>query len=236
MSDNSKKLTVEILPRTQYFQFLHTEVYEQQWNYIASLCYHRASGVCEYCGSEEGLVYHTAWKYNVETKLATVAGVELMCGKCYQAKSIDNLFIKPKAHDDLINHLIKVNDMSFNNAKNEVAQAYKACIERSKVLWVMDVLKQKSWLDEKSPVSGFEQMESEIEQLKGKFIDRLADGEDAGRLALLFDNYPRYGFREQNLVVQKEHLSQCLRELQVRFKDRAGLSLMEVMGVVLPFG
>lgn len=236
MSDNSKKLTVEILPRTQYFQFLHTEVYEQQWNYIASLCYHRASGVCEYCSSDENLVYHTAWKFENETKTATVAGVELMCGKCYQAKSIDNLFIKPKAHDDLISHLIKVNEMSFNDAKNAVAQAYKDCIERSKVLWVMDVSKQQKWLNDKSPVVGFEQIENEIEQLKARFVERLAGGEDAGRLALLFDNYVRIGFREQNIAMQKEHLSQCLRELQVRFKDRVGLGLMEVMGCVSPFG
>lgn len=235
MSDNSKKLTVEILPRTQYMQFLHTEVYEQQWDYIASLCYHRASGVCEYCDSEENLMYHTAWKYDNSTKLATVAGVELMCEKCYQAKSIDNLFIKPKAHDDLINHLIKVNDISFNDAKNEVAQAYKECIERSKVIWVMDVSRQKAWLNEKSPVAGFDQDELEIEHLKGKFIERLTDGEDVSKLALLFDNYVRIGFREQNLAVQKEHLSQCLRELQVRFKDKSGLSLMDVMGVVSPF-
>lgn len=235
MSENHKKLTVDITTRTQYIQFLHTEVYEQQWNYIASLCYHRAGGVCEYCSSDENLVYHTAWKFENETKTASVAGVELMCGRCYQAKSIDNLFIRPQAHDDLISHLIKVNDMSFNDAKNSVSQAYKDCIERSKVLWVMDVSKQKKWLNEKSPVAGFEQIENEIEQLKSKFIERLADGEDAGRLALLFDNYPRYGFREQNLAVQKEHLSQCLRELQARFKDRVGLGLMEVMGVVSPF-
>lgn len=120
--------------------------------------------------------------------------------------------------------------MSFNDAKTEVAQAYKDCIERSKVIWVMDVSKQKSWLNEKSPVAGFEQAELEIEQLKGKFIERLADGEDASKLALLFDNYVRIGFREQNLAVHKEHLSQCLRELQARFKDRVGLGLMEVMG------
>lgn len=236
MSENHKKLTVCIMPRTQYIQFLHTEVYEQQWNYIASLCYHRASGVCEYCSSDENLVYHTAWKFENETKTVSVAGVELMCGRCYQAKSIDNLFIRPQTHDDLISHLIKVNDMSFNDAKNAVAQAYKDCIERSKVIWVMDVSKQKSWLDAKSPVVGFEQIESEIEQLKSEFIKRLADGEDAGRLALLFDNYPRYGFREQNLMVQKEHLTGCLNELQARFGDRAELSLMGVMGCVSPFG
>lgn len=236
---SNKILTVDVVPHTLNIKHLHTEIYRQQWDLISRVAYQRAGGQCECCGSTEGLVYHTAWDYNFEDKVSTVAGLELLCNDCYRAKSLDPFFAAKDAREmDLLNYLIKVNNWGWEQSRLHIEQSIKDCSERFKILWRVDLTKQKSWLMNKSPAPvKFLGLEADILKLKLQIGEYLADDQDARLLEPMLENYTRVGFREDNLVLLKSYLQERLGMLKKRFgKADGALTLFEVSEVVAEAG
>lgn len=229
-----KTLVVNVLPFTQNVKHLYTEIYQDQWELIASLAYKRAGGVCEYCGSDQGLVYHSAWSHDASCKVASLDAIELMCGDCYRAKSLDAFFAAKEVRDiNLLNYLMSANQQKWEYAKANIDDALKRGLESSVILWRIDIGKQKSWVLSKLPIpQEYEEKEKEVLSLRSSICEYLAPDQNPENLEYSLANYARIGFREQNIQVEISYLKECLARLKKYQGDKRKMNCFEVSEVI----
>lgn len=138
------RLTVELVPRTCWFENIRSNVTKEQWNYLKKKTSEKANRKCEICGGrgpQWPVECHEIWQYDDANHIQRLNGLVALCPSCHEVKHIGFTQLKGKELEATA-HLAIVNGWSCHAAEKYIKQAFEVWTERSKKSWVLDI----SWL------------------------------------------------------------------------------------------
>jgi 5-methylcytosine-specific restriction endonuclease McrA len=144
------KLTIELVPRTCWYSNVRSNVTKNEWDVIRKKSYEHANHVCEICGdvgTNQGVRHnvecHEIWDYNDETKEQTLLGLISLCPYCHKSKHVGLAQINGELHI-VVNQLMKVNDITEDEALNYINKSFDIWSKRSNFEWKLntDYLKE----------------------------------------------------------------------------------------------
>lgn len=140
------KLTIELVPRGQWFDNVRKAVKPSQWNGIKTACFVKAGYRCEIChgkGKKHPVECHERWHYDDDKKVQTLLGVISLCPSCHRVKHIGNAarmgYLIPA-----LKHMAKVNNWPIHMAEAYADVCMNQWQWRSEFEWTVDM----SWLNE----------------------------------------------------------------------------------------
>lgn len=146
------KLTIELVPRTCWYSNVRSNVTTAEWDRLRKDSYAKAGHKCEVCGDtgknqgyRHNVECHEIWQYDDVNKKQTLVGMISLCPRCHEVKHIGLAQIKGRFAEAL-EQLMKVNDISQEEAMAYVNESFETWAERSEHDWELDI----SFLDEKS--------------------------------------------------------------------------------------
>ena len=146
------KLTIELVPRTSWYSNVRSNVTKNEWDVIRKKSYEHANHVCEICGdvgTNQGVKHnvecHEIWEYNDETNEQILTGLISLCPYCHKTKHVGLAQINGEL-DIVINQLVKVNKISYDDATKYIDESFKIWSERSKKEWKLNIEYLKDYL------------------------------------------------------------------------------------------
>lgn len=135
------KLTIELVPKTSWFTNLRRILSKKHWDEIRKKCYKNANNRCEICG-EKGNKWpvecHEIWEFNDINYKQTLTGLIALCPDCHKVKHIGLSYING-TFDKSINHLIKINNISRQEAITYVESVNHLWETRNTHIWKLDI-------------------------------------------------------------------------------------------------
>lgn len=142
---NPPKLTIELVPASQWNDNLRSHLTPAKWNMLRSACYAKAGHICEICagrGPKHPVECHEIWDYNDSARVQTLLGLISLCPACHQVKHIGLA-----AHRGLLGramlHLMNVNEWPGELAEQYIMRQFEIHHLRSQLQWSIDL----SWLE-----------------------------------------------------------------------------------------
>lgn len=146
------KLTIELVPRTSWYSNVRSNVTRNEWDVIRKKSYEHAQHVCEICGdvgTNQGVKHnvecHEIWEYNDETSEQILTGLISLCPYCHKTKHVGLAQINGEL-DIVINQLMKVNKISYDDAISYIDESFKIWSERSEKEWELNIEYLKDYL------------------------------------------------------------------------------------------
>lgn len=143
--ENLIRLTIELVPSTCWYTNVRSHVSEFSWDMIRKKSYKLANHKCEICGStgkEQGFNHnvecHEIWHYDDINHKQTLIGLIALCPYCHKTKHVGLAQINGE-EDIVINQLMYVNKMSYDEALKYISDSFKIWKERSKFEWELDI-------------------------------------------------------------------------------------------------
>ena len=139
------KLTIELVPSTQWGANLRAVLPKKDWDTLRKKCYQKASHKCEICsdvGPRWPVECHEKWHYDDKKKVQTLTGLIALCPNCHLVKHFGRACSIGKK-EKALNHFIAVNKCDLAAAQSYIKQVFEIWENRSKKPWSLDV----SWLD-----------------------------------------------------------------------------------------
>ncbi len=139
------RLTVELVPRSCWFENVRSNVSAEQWNELKKRTSQKANRNCEVCGGrgpQWPVECHEIWQYNDINHIQKLEGLTALCPSCHEVKHIGLTQLKGKEVEATA-HLAIVNGWSYFTAEQYVEQAFEVWEQRSKYAWTLDI----SWLE-----------------------------------------------------------------------------------------
>lgn len=134
------KLEIELVPKGAWFKNLRSFLTRSQWDKIRKSVYKKAHYKCEICGGRghsHPVECHEVWSFE-EGKIRLI-GLIALCPQCHQAKHCGLANIRGKG-EEVIRHLMKVNNIHRKEAEKQVEDAFALWRERNKTeYWELDV-------------------------------------------------------------------------------------------------
>jgi hypothetical protein len=139
------KLTIELVPRTSWYNNVRSNVSKSQWDEIRSDTYTNAKHKCEVCGDtgkNQGYIHnvecHEIWEYDVYNHLQTLKGFVALCPLCHKTKHPGLAQINGE-ENLVISQLMKVNGMDEFEANNYLHDVMLIWDERSVFEWTVNI-------------------------------------------------------------------------------------------------
>ena len=146
------KLTIELVPRTSWYSNVRSNVTKNEWDVIRKKSYEHANHVCEICGdvgTNQGVKHkvecHEIWHYNDDTNEQTLSGLISLCPYCHKTKHVGLAQMNGEI-DIVINQLMKVNDISYDEAIKYIRESFNIWSERNKKEWKLNIEYLKDYL------------------------------------------------------------------------------------------
>jgi len=143
-------LTIELIPSSSFYNNVRSNVTKAQWDKIRKKSYEKAGHKCEVCkdkGTNQGFRHnvecHEIWEYNDKAKKQTLTGMVSLCPRCHEVKHIGLAQIKGR-FDLAVEQLMKVNDISLQEAHEYINSSFEVWSKRSEHDWELDI----AYLDE----------------------------------------------------------------------------------------
>jgi len=140
------RLTVELVPSTQWGVNLRTALPKEQWDILRRECYRKAKYKCEICGgkgSKWPIEGHEIWKYDDVNHIQKLMGLIGLCPSCHQVKHFGKAQLDGNG-EKALEHLQKVNGITYTEAINYIHLAFQIWEDRSQYQWELDL----NWLEE----------------------------------------------------------------------------------------
>lgn len=140
-----EQLTIELVPRTSWFNNVRSHVTKKQWDVLRNDCYVKAHNKCEICGKrgeEWPVECHEVWEYNDKKHIQKLIRLIALCPACHEVKHIGLAELKGNL-DRAIFHLRFVNKITLSEAKQLIKDAFIKWNQRSEQEWKVDI----SYLD-----------------------------------------------------------------------------------------
>jgi hypothetical protein len=133
------KLEIELIPSSSFFSNVRSEVTQEKWDELRKDCYKKAFYKCEICGGKGNkwpVECHEVWEYKwpVQKLIRLIA----LCPDCHMVKHFGLATLKGNRKRAL-NHLMKVNQWSENQAEKHITKAFKEWEKRSQKEWALDL-------------------------------------------------------------------------------------------------
>ena len=129
------KLEINLVPADLHFVNLRAYYTKVEWDIIRKKVYDRAGHKCEICGGvgkTHKVEAHEEWSY--ETRLATLERLTALCPSCHEVKHFG--FAVVSGHEDrALAHLCKINNLSVEEAEEQVQAAFAKWDERNEIHW-----------------------------------------------------------------------------------------------------
>lgn len=139
------KLTIELVPSTSWCNNVRSQVSKSEWDRLRKTSYKKAGYKCEICGDtgiNQGYNWpvecHEIWEYNDEIKTQTLKGLISLCPHCHKTKHVGLAEINNEL-DIVLNQLVKINDMTLNEASKYISQSFEIWRKRSQHNWNVDI-------------------------------------------------------------------------------------------------
>lgn len=139
------KLTIELVPRTAWYTNVRSNVSKDEWDRLRKKSYALANNVCEICGDtgknqgyKHNIECHEIWHYDDTNKAQTLTGLISLCPYCHKCKHPGLAQINGELNI-VINQLMKVNNISKDDAEKLIDDAFTIWRERSKHEWKLDI-------------------------------------------------------------------------------------------------
>lgn len=135
------KLTLDLIPKSQFNNNVRSIVSKKQWDYIRSQVYAEAYNVCEICGGigeKHPVEAHEIFSYDNKTLIQKLDKLIALCPNCHMVKHMGLAEIMGKKIEAII-HLSKINKMTRKEAKIYIKESFKIWEERSKKNWILDL-------------------------------------------------------------------------------------------------
>jgi hypothetical protein len=170
------KLTIELVPSTQWEDNLRSRLTKVQWDSLRAACYQKAGHRCEVCGGrgrKHPVECHEIWDYEDHALIQRLTGLIALCPDCHKVKHIGFAITQGKAEFmRAINQLAAVNQWPLDLAIEYVDRQFQIHAIRSRRSYHLDL----SWLDDSA--SYFERSEEAARdkrsQLAAATLARLA--------------------------------------------------------------
>jgi len=124
---------------------------QNQWDFVRQACYVAADHRCEICngrGRKHPVECHEVWEYDDKKRTQTLLRTIALCPSCHQVKHIGLQMKRGMEYfQRAIDHFIKVNKISEQQAEDYIMTAFAQHNQRSKVNWAVDV----SWIERRHP-------------------------------------------------------------------------------------
>lgn len=131
------KLEINLVPADLHFVNLRAYYTKNEWDIIRKKVYDRAHHKCEICGGigkTHKVEAHEEWSYDPETRLATLERLTALCPSCHEVKHFG--FAVVSGHEDrALAHLCKINNLSVEEAEEQVQAAFAKWDERNEIHW-----------------------------------------------------------------------------------------------------
>jgi hypothetical protein len=137
------ELNLEPIPVPCWDSGLESLLSKDQWDQLQTRTYIEAKYCCQIC-DEEASKCHVRWYYDDVTKTQILEGLIALCSKCHCVKHMVHPYIKGKGYET-IEHLRKINKMSFQEAEKYVEECFALWNFRNSFNWKVDL----SWLHTK---------------------------------------------------------------------------------------
>lgn len=140
------RLQVELVPSTSWGNNLRALLTRSQWDKLRRATYKKAGNRCEICGGKgrrHPVECHEIWSYDEIDCVQKLEGLIALCPACHLCKhpgfaeTIGKLPVVYK-------QLMKVNEISRQEARDILVEAMRLWHKRSKKPWSLDL----SWLRE----------------------------------------------------------------------------------------
>jgi hypothetical protein len=112
------RLTVELVPKTSWYNNVRALVDELGWDRIRRQVYRQAEYRCEICGGrgpEHPVECHEVWRYDDRTRTQMLVRMIALCPACHQVKHIGLANVKGKGAQAR-GHLARVNGWTLAQA------------------------------------------------------------------------------------------------------------------------
>lgn len=160
------RLTIELVPRTAFYQNLRSALQRKAWDRIRKQIYRRANYRCQICGgtgNSHPVECHETWEYDDEQNIQILSDFKALCPSCHNVKHAGLARIKGR-YDEAMEHLAEVNEWSVEKAQEYAREQFAIWQERSQHDWKQDL----SLLNEPPYDEWLEGIELELQEDVGK--------------------------------------------------------------------
>jgi len=138
------KLTVELIPQSQWGANLRTLLRPRDWDIIRKVAYAAAEGHCTCCGRPVSrLEAHERWEYDEETCVQKLTGVVALCKWCHEVKHFGRSRMIGRG-PAVRRWLKEVNGWTEGQVGEYLYEVAREWERRSRGQWAIDL----SWLEE----------------------------------------------------------------------------------------
>jgi hypothetical protein len=135
------KLTIELVPSTAWYSNVRSNVTPAEWDVLRKECYKKAGYKCEVCGGKgpnHPVECHEIWEYDDGDCTQTLGGLIALCPDCHSTKHFGFARVSGKEKEAKL-HLMKVNDLTEEQADKYIEEVFMIWEERSKYDWTLDI-------------------------------------------------------------------------------------------------
>lgn len=141
------KLTIEMIPTTNFYNNIRSTLSNSQWTKIRKDCYTKADNKCEICGEtgkkqgyKHNVECHEVWSYDKKTKTQKLIRLISLCVRCHLCKHIGRAISMGK-QAEVFKHMYDVNKWSHKELLDYLVIIFKEYKETSKIAWKLDLTK-----------------------------------------------------------------------------------------------
>jgi hypothetical protein len=139
MMDDALRLSIELVPKSSFFNNLRTVVSTEEWDRIRKRTYADYEHRCGICGATGRLACHERWAYDDTTHEQRLLGFIALCDLCHHVKHIGYAgVLAMRGQLDLarvVEHFLRVNDCDRATFERHKREAFALWRERSRQSW-----------------------------------------------------------------------------------------------------
>jgi hypothetical protein len=135
------RLTIELVPKTSWYNNVRALVDEITWDRIRRQVYRQADYRCELCagkGPDHPVECHEVWRYHDQTRVQTLVRMIALCPACHQVKHIGLANVQGWGAQARA-HLARVNGWTLAQADTYITETFQVWAQRSQGPWTLDL-------------------------------------------------------------------------------------------------
>lgn len=148
LQEDELKLPLELVPLSMHGFNVRSRLNAEQWQRICNIAHGRYENkvqVCEICGESgkqqgfsHSLECHEQWEYNTITRTQKLVRLRSICPMCHKVFHY-GLSVKKGYGERALQHFIKVNNLTLEQAEEYIMKAKAEIKLKSKVEWQLDL-------------------------------------------------------------------------------------------------
>jgi len=139
------RLILELVPLNAWGKSLRAILSQTQWDILRKQIYSNAYNACEVCGTTNVALHcHEVWSYDDHRHIQKLKCMMALCPACHLTKHMGYAMTAGK-YEDALHHLMKVNEIPEQEAKDYIHHEFQIWSQRSHFHWALDVSLLKSF-------------------------------------------------------------------------------------------